>query len=126
MASPAGAVMAAQGGTPGDPTTLAGVAAIATAAGAVLKTLFDARHDRGKARTESEELVRDDLMKELADQRLEIRQLRAELAEARKEIREMSAQHARDIANWQDRYSALLDEVSKLRNELGRGKEHRK
>lgn len=116
--------MAAQGAP--DNTMLGGIAVLATAAGAILKTLFDARRDRGKARTDSEELVRDDLMKELADQRLEIRQLRAELAEARKEIREMSAQHARDIASWQDRYSALLDEVSKLRNELGRGKEHRK
>lgn len=87
-----------------------------------MKPTFDWLIGRRKDRVSSEELIRDDMMAQLKEQRLEIAQLRLELADARRELREFSDMHQHAVAEWQDRYSKLLLEMSELRSAMDGGK----
>lgn len=96
-------------------SAIAAIVAVAGAIGAMLKPTFDWLTGRRKDRVSSEDLVRDDLMTQLKDQRAEIIQLRLELSEARRELREFIVVHQQAIKDWQDRYNALLIEMAELR-----------
>lgn len=96
-------------------STVAAIVAVAGAIGAMLKPAFDWLIGRRKDRVSSEDLVRDDLMTQLKDQRLEIVQLHAELADARRELRDFIGVHQQVIREWQDRYNAVLTEMAELK-----------
>lgn len=102
-----------------DNATLAGIAGLATAAGAVLKTVFDWRKDKGKERTSSEDLVRDDLLAMLREARTETESLRRELADARRELREHAAESARRLSECEDRAVRFFSELTALKGKVG-------
>lgn len=60
-----------------DPATLVGGGGLLAAAAAAMKALIDWRADRGKRRVETEDLVRDDLLKTITEQRTEMARLSA-------------------------------------------------
>lgn len=98
-----------------DNATLAGLIAAAGAIGAAAKPAFDWLTGRRKDRVSAEDLVRDDLMIQLKDQRIEITMLRAELSDARREVRELSSLHQATIKQWQEKYGEMLVEIAMLR-----------
>ena len=98
-----------------DGAFLTGVAGVCTALGAVAKTLFDARVDRGKARTDSEDLVREDLRAIVQTQGGDLTELRRELADARRELREFQEVHLRSITEWQEKYNLVYRELVELK-----------
>lgn len=109
-----------------DPTAIAtGSAALGGIGATIVRYLFDWLRDQGKQRLDTaqqkstaEEIVRDDLLSQLTEQRTEINALRRELAEARTEMREMNRQHQVDLLAWQQRYAQLLLEVTDLKTRM--------
>ena len=105
-----------------DPAILTAIGAAFTAAGAGGAKLVDwwnTRGDqkitRGDQRIRSEDVIREDLLTQLKDQREEIRQLRTELADARRELRDLTLAHHLAIKEHQDRYGRLLIEFADLK-----------
>lgn len=58
-----------------DPSALVGGGGLLAILAAGVKTLLDWRRDKGQQRASSEDMVRDDLMKTIADQRTELARL---------------------------------------------------
>jgi predicted RNase H-like nuclease (RuvC/YqgF family) len=85
---------------------------------AILKTVLDARRDRGVIRQTAEEQVRVSLMGENDSLRREIGELRDELAAARREMNRIARDSERRLRECESRAVGFQRELAEVKAEL--------
>jgi len=110
-----------------DPATWVGAGGLLAIAGSSAKALLDWRKDKGQQRATSEDMVRDDLLATIRDQRVELGQMRTELSAARIEMREQDARSREAVRACEERADKFLEELRKLHseNDMLRSRHHR-